>query len=107
MAYTDKSITCVNCGEAFTFSASEQETFAARGYTNEPKRCPTCRASRRSERPGGDGDSYGSGGYGAPRQMYQVVCASCGQTASVPFEPRGTRPVYCNDCYQRTRPSRY
>ena len=105
MAYTDKTITCVNCGQEFAFTAEEQETFAARGYTNEPKRCATCRASRRMEHPGGNGEF--SGGYGAPRQMYQVVCASCGQTASVPFEPRGTRPVYCNDCYQRTKPARY
>lgn len=107
MAYVDKTITCVNCGQPFAFTAYEQEAFAARGYTNEPKRCPSCRAARRSERGDGDGESYRGGGYGAPRQMYQVVCASCGQTAEVPFEPRGTRPVYCNNCYQKTRSARY
>jgi CxxC-x17-CxxC domain-containing protein len=29
-----------------------------------------------------------------------VVCASCGQTTTVPFEPRGDRPVYCKSCYR-------
>lgn len=109
MAYTDKTISCVNCGEPFIFSADEQELFATRGYTNEPKRCPSCRMARRSERVGSSGMDYRGGGggtYGA-RQMFTVTCASCGQAAEVPFEPRGTRPVYCNDCYQRVRPARY
>lgn len=108
MPYADKTIACVNCGQSFIFSAEEQETFAARGYTNEPKRCANCRAQRRTERVG-TGDSYRSngGGYGGPRQMFDVVCASCGQNTQVPFEPRGIRPVYCNDCYQKQRVSRY
>jgi CxxC-x17-CxxC domain-containing protein len=29
-----------------------------------------------------------------------VVCASCGQTTTVPFEPKGDRPVYCKNCYR-------
>ena len=41
MTYSrDKQITCSDCGTAFTFSAGEQESFASRGYTNEPKHCP-------------------------------------------------------------------
>jgi len=42
MSFSDKSIQCSDCGATFTFSASEQELFQSRGYTNEPKRCPTC-----------------------------------------------------------------
>lgn len=112
MAFTDRMLACVQCGQQFTFSASEQETFAARGYTNEPKRCPSCRESRRMERYGGS-SSYGGarggggGGYQRDRTMYTVTCASCGKEAEVPFQPRGDRPVYCNDCFQRTRSSRY
>jgi CxxC-x17-CxxC domain-containing protein len=29
-----------------------------------------------------------------------AVCANCGQTTTVPFEPRGDRPVYCKNCYK-------
>ena len=29
-----------------------------------------------------------------------VVCAGCGQQTTVPFEPRGDRPVFCKTCYQ-------
>ena len=104
MAYSDRTIACVDCGQNFVFSGAEQEVFANRGFTNDPKRCASCRAARRGD--SGGGRSYGSS-YGGPRQMFEVTCASCGQPAQVPFEPKGTKPVYCNDCYQKTRATRY
>ncbi|HEY5476349.1 MAG TPA: CxxC-x17-CxxC domain-containing protein [Tepidiformaceae bacterium] len=32
--------------------------------------------------------------------MFSAICGSCGKEAKVPFQPRGDRPVYCNDCFQ-------
>lgn len=101
MPYTDRTLTCADCGAEFTFSADDQEYHASRGYTNEPRRCPNCRQQRRAER--GDG---GGGGYGAPRQSFPVVCAECGQDTTVPFEPRTERPVYCRDCFSKRAPAR-
>jgi hypothetical protein len=46
-AYTDKQITCVDCGDTFTFSAGEQAFFASKGFGTEPKRCTLCRRIRR------------------------------------------------------------
>ena len=40
--YTDKSIPCIDCGAPFTFTANEQEFYAQKGFSNEPKRCKTC-----------------------------------------------------------------
>jgi len=40
MSYQDKSIQCSDCNTIFTFSATEQEQFASRGYTNEPNAVP-------------------------------------------------------------------
>ena len=96
MSYQDKSIVCSDCGTTFTFTAEEQELFASRGYTNEPKRCEPCRKARKSERFGNR----------PPRQMYNATCAQCGKEAQVPFEPREGRPVYCSDCYNKVKPSR-
>ena len=62
MSYADKTLTCRDCGQAFTFSAGEQEFYASRGFTNEPSRCPDCRAARKASRGGGSYDSYSSGG---------------------------------------------
>jgi CxxC-x17-CxxC domain-containing protein len=92
----DKTLTCSDCGQTFTFSAEEQEFFQSKGYTNEPKRCLSCRQARKAER-------YGSGSYGNRRQMYPAVCAECGKETEVPFEPRGDTPVYCSDCYRKVR----
>jgi CxxC-x17-CxxC domain-containing protein len=103
MSYTDKEITCSDCGTVFTFSAAEQEQFASRGYTNEPKRCATCRAARKQNTSGSGSYSSRSGGT-TPRQMFPAKCATCGKDTQVPFEPRGDRPVYCSDCYRKTNP---
>jgi len=121
--YTDRSIACLDCGTEFTFTAGEQEFYAQRGFTEAPKRCPSCRAIRKAQRNGGQGasGSYSSGydhsgssssyggpmGYSTPerrpRQMYEAVCAECGKTAQLPFQPTGSRPVYCSDCFQTRR----
>ena len=47
MSYQDKSIRCADCGQEFAFTASEQQFFAEKGFTNEPRRCPACRRARR------------------------------------------------------------
>ena len=55
MTYQEKSIHCSDCGTTFTFTAGEQEFYASKGFTNEPKRCPACRATRKTQR-NGDGE---------------------------------------------------
>jgi len=102
--YQDKPLTCRDCGQSFLFTAGEQEFFASKGFTNEPTRCPDCRAANKRSRTGGGG----GGGYDrAPREMYAAVCASCGKDTQVPFQPRGDRPVYCSDCFASQREGSY
>ncbi len=95
MSFTDRELQCVDCGGTFTFTVGEQEFFATKGFTNDPKRCPDCRSARKSERSGG----YGGG----QRRMYPAVCAGCGVETEVPFEPREDRPVYCRECYMASK----
>jgi CxxC-x17-CxxC domain-containing protein len=101
LGFQDKVLRCSDCGQEFTFTAGEQEFYASRGFQNEPKRCPECRRTRKSQR-------YNDSGYGskAPRKMYKVICAQCGAETEVPFEPREDRPVYCSDCYNKVKLSR-
>jgi CxxC-x17-CxxC domain-containing protein len=108
----DTTITCRDCGQAFTFTSGEQDFYASRGFS-EPSRCANCRAARKAQRDGGASsyDSYGSssysaGGYSseggrAPRQMFSATCSSCGQEAQVPFQPSGEKPVYCSSCFEQ------
>jgi CxxC-x17-CxxC domain-containing protein len=62
--YNDKNLTCADCGQEFVFTASEQDFYAQRGFT-EPRRCPSCRASRKAARGGDGGGGGGGGGYGS------------------------------------------
>ncbi len=98
MSFQDKTLQCVECGQPFTFTASEQEFFQSNGYTNEPKRCLSCRSTRRTQRSGGYGDR-------SQRQMFPAVCAQCGKSTEVPFEPRQGKPVYCSECYTKMKMS--
>ncbi|MCY4653700.1 MAG: zinc-ribbon domain containing protein [Dehalococcoidia bacterium] len=99
MNYEDRTLSCVECSQPFTFSADDQAYHAERGFTNEPKRCPDCRQTRRAQRNSGGSFDRGT------REMHTVVCAECGKDATVPFKPRGDRPVYCSDCFRQQRSS--
>ena len=100
MTYTEKTLQCADCGQSFAFTAGEQEFYASKQLTNEPKRCPSCRQKKRYERSGGNSGGYDNRG---PRQMYPVTCAQCGKQTDVPFQPRGDKPVYCSDCYAKSK----
>jgi N-acetylglutamate synthase-like GNAT family acetyltransferase len=50
MSFLDKSIKCSDCGTTFTFTSGEQEFFASKGFTNEPRRCPECRKAKKAAR---------------------------------------------------------
>src|SRR5579859_2802873 len=103
MSGSDLLLTCSDCGQEFVFTAGEQQFFQERGYSS-PRRCKPCRQAKQSAG-GGHAPSHSQheGGYSAGGGMgtsTTVVCASCGQTTTVPFEPRGDRPVYCKSCYR-------
>ena len=101
MSYQDRTLTCQDCGQSFTFTAEDQQYHAEKGFANEPKRCASCRQNKRAERGGGGGYGGGSSYGGGQREMHPAVCASCGKQTQVPFLPRGDRPVYCSDCFSK------
>jgi len=88
MEFKDKVLTCRDCGAEFVFTAGEQEFYAEKGFEHEPVRCKDCRAARKRQRNDG------------PREMYTVICSSCGKETQVPFKPREDRPVYCRECFE-------
>ena len=90
--YEDKTLTCKECGNEFTFTSGEQEFYAEKGFENEPQRCKNCRdARKRALRQGGE------------REIFTAQCASCGGEAKVPFKPREDRPVYCSECFAKMK----
>ncbi len=109
---SDRTLTCRDCDQDFTFTAGEQEFYTERGFS-EPQRCPSCRQARKSQR---NQSGYGNGGYssgggygggGGARQFHPALCSECGQDTEVPFAPTPGKPVYCRDCFQARRAPRY
>lgn len=45
----------------------------------------------------------GAGRRRRERQVFQTVCAKCGATAHVPFEPNPGRQVLCKPCFDESR----
>lgn len=84
-------LTCKECSRQFTFTVRDQQFYAEKGFQNEPQRCRDCRMARKGQ--------SSAGTPGASRQHYEAICAECGTATTVPFRPRGDRPVYCRVCY--------
>ncbi|WP_421021004.1 zinc-ribbon domain-containing protein, partial [Klebsiella pneumoniae] len=77
MTFQEKILVCRDCQSNFVFTAGEQEFYAVKKLTNEPKRCPDCRMASRIKRDGGDPD----------KQISEVPCGECGTLTRVPFRP--------------------
>ncbi len=97
MAFQDQKIQCKDCGAEFTWTKEEQEFYQEKGF-NAPLRCKDCRAKARANFNGG-----GGGGDRGPRQSFPIKCSNCGKDDTVPFEPRGDKPVLCRDCFRQQR----
>lgn len=93
MAFQDQKLTCRDCGKEFVWTASEQEFYQQKGFENAPVRCPECRALKKARIREGSGN----------RQRFEITCPECGKKDSVPFEPKGNRPVLCGDCFRKGR----
>jgi CxxC-x17-CxxC domain-containing protein len=94
--YENKVLICKDCGNSFDVTVRDQMFYAEKGFENEPQRCRDCRNARKTQRssaPAGAASSSGT------REMFDAVCAQCGTATTVPFKPRGDRPVYCRSCY--------
>src|SRR5258705_12106783 len=84
LLYSDKTLTCADCGQQFVFTASEQDFYAQRGFT-EPRRCPTHPAPRKPARQSsgagyssgyGEAGSYGGGGGRTPSGWHNAPSAA-------------------------------
>ena len=73
MSFSDKTLTCRDCGLNFIFTVGEQQFYAAKGFQHEPSRCPDCRSINRNVR-----------GTGRAKELHEVVWVNA---ASPPRSP--------------------
>ena len=118
---SDRTLTCRDCGQAFTFTAGEQAFYAERGFS-EPQRCPSCRSARKAQRAsqgydsgygggsGGSGGGYSSGGYsgggsysaGGGGYSSGGGGYSSGGGGGYSSGPRQMYPAVCSECGRDT-----
>jgi CxxC-x17-CxxC domain-containing protein len=91
MVFTDRILTCIDCGVEFVFTAGEQVFFNDKQFRNDPKRCKQCKAKR---------SSSGT----RVRAETRTTCSDCGEETTVPFKPTQGRPVLCRSCFQKKPP---
>ena len=107
MSFQDRTLSCSDCGKDFTFTVGEQEFYAQRGFTNEPKRCEDCRSKRKAQGGGGGGGGKGGfrsvGGGGGSKPKFPAVCSRCNANFDAPFQPKEGRPVFCRDCFEASK----
>jgi len=107
MNFQDRTLACSDCNCAFIFSAQEQAMYYERRYANAPKRCPACREARKAKQAAAGNPIQNNGCSSfSTRQMFPAVCSDCGKATTIPFEPNPERPVYCLDCYRKSRAAR-
>lgn len=46
-------------------------------------------------------DRKRKGSGGGKSKMYDAVCNECGKDCKVPFQPTGSKPVYCSSCFEK------
>ena len=91
MNFSDKQLTCVDCGSHFVFTAAEQFFYATKQFTNLPKHCKVCKAKRNRA-------------FRKPvLHETHTNCAECGLHTTVPFTPRQGRPVLCSECFHKQK----
>jgi CxxC-x17-CxxC domain-containing protein len=129
MHYEDIELSCVQCGEKFVFSRSEQQHWAKRGFVHKPKRCKKCRDERRARMQNFYGSSGGNQGiYRAPSfrnernykneyrspmsgswkhqaREYEITCSKCSAKDTIPFKPAPGREIFCHACYEEVKKS--
>ncbi len=88
--FQDQTLTCMDCGKQFVWTAGEQEFYKSKGFDNPPSRCPDCRTRRKTERM-------------ASRTMTKITCSNCGKEDEVPFVPRKGTGVLCRECFGKNR----
>ena len=86
MEFTDRLLTCIDCGGEFIFTAGEQLFFFDKQFKNDPKRCKPCK----SKRYGGPAkQGAGPAAAGLSRTETRTNCSECGiETTVVPSSSR-------------------
>lgn len=111
-----------NRNSSYSRGGSDRETFKAkcddcgrdcdlpfRPTTGRPVYCRDCfkkhspdegRGMGRGNDRGGSRNFSRDNSRSSDREMFDAVCANCGDKCKVPFQPRGDKEVLCSNCFE-------
>lgn len=100
--FADVSIMCIDCAEAFVWTAGEQAFFRDKDLVNPPKRCKECKKAKNRRL-----EAIEVARLTGKRHRIEVraSCAKCSAATTVPFYPCQGRPVYCRACFLEVNPA--
>jgi CxxC-x17-CxxC domain-containing protein len=94
MEFQDRVLKCVDCGQEFVFTAGEQLFFHDKQFKNLPKRCKACKQKRTP--------ATGEPSHFVKNETH-AVCSGCGKETTLPFRPTQGRPVFCRECFAKSK----
>ena len=90
--FVDQTLSCVQCGTGFVFSASEQRFFKEKGWTSAKSRCAWCTAEKKAR----FGESSGKG-TAAQQRAAKTKCYTCGELG---HNSKECKQATCYNCGQ-------
>lgn len=72
---------------------------------DRPVFCNNCFGKRGPAQPRRYTDKNSRRSNYSDKRMYQVVCDSCGNQCEVPFQPTSGKPIFCQECFKKSRGS--
>lgn len=92
---TTTQATCADCGVKFELPFTPT--------SNKPVYCNDCFRNKRKQ--GGQDNRRGQDNRNRPRQMFSATCDKCGQKCEVPFRPSSGKPIFCDKCFSKNKPT--
>ncbi len=87
----------IHCNMEF-YKSRNLDKKTSKRYPKSDRRPTRSFRNSRDDKP----SSY-SRNHNRTEQSTTVVCSDCGITCNVPFIPRNSKPIYCNDCFKQDR----
>ncbi|MFA6995213.1 MAG: CxxC-x17-CxxC domain-containing protein [Patescibacteria group bacterium] len=89
---------CADCGQ------SCEVPFRPSG--DKPVYCSNCFRGKEGAGPKRSNERDFSRSSFNDKKLFKAVCADCGQSCEVPFRPSGDKPVYCSNCFGKSKQGR-
>ena len=89
---------CSECGNACEVPfkpTGDKPVYCSDCFRNKGGNTESKSSSKRFDRRDSDKSNFGE------KRMYSAVCSGCGNKCEVPFQPTGSKPDYCNNCFEK------